>query len=98
MCQAPNRLKRRFTIKRSNAVWVTNLTDRATAEGFLSLAALKDLYHGDIVGYALKVRMTKQLVTEAREQAIRRHKPSQCLIHHADRGSQGGFNWSSQHL
>ncbi len=67
---------------------MTDLTYLATAEGFLYLAALKNLYHGEIVGHALGAHTTKTLVTQALEQAIRHHKPPRGLIHHSDRGSR----------
>ena len=38
------------------------------------------------------------LVDDAISMAIARRKPQPGLVHHSDRGSQGGFNWSSQHL
>jgi putative transposase len=40
------------------------------------------------------------LVLTALEYALALRKPpsDRSLIHHADHGSQGGFNWSSQHL
>lgn len=85
---APNLLQQRFTVDRPNAAWVTDLTYVPTAEGFLYLAALKDLYSGAIVGYALGARMTEALVTEALMQAVQVHKPRPGLIHHSDRGSQ----------
>jgi transposase InsO family protein len=44
--------------------------------------------------------MTADFVLDALEQALydRQPDPEDALIHHSDRGSQGGFNWSSQHL
>jgi putative transposase len=42
--------------------------------------------------------MTAQLVTDALVMAIWRRGKPDALLHHSDRGSQGGFKWSSQHL
>jgi transposase InsO family protein len=50
------------------------------------------------VGWSMSATMTAQLVTDALVMAIwRRGKPN-TLLHHSDRGSQGGFKWSLQHL
>jgi len=48
-----------------NQAWCGDITYIATDEGWLYLAGLKDLYSGEIVGYALSERMTKQLVMQA---------------------------------
>ena len=42
--------------------------------------------------------MTAQLVTDALVMAIWRRGKPDALLHHSDRGSQGGFKWSSQRL
>ena len=67
---------------------LSDITYIWTAEGWLYLAALKDLFSKQVVGYNLSERMTSQLVCNALSMAIRNHKPSQCLIVHSDRGSQ----------
>jgi putative transposase len=41
--------------------------------------------------------MTAELVADALVMAIWRRGKPDALIHHSDRGSQGGFNRSSQH-
>ncbi|WP_157646851.1 IS3 family transposase, partial [Burkholderia ubonensis] len=52
------------------------------------LAGLKDLYSGEIVGYAMSERMTKHLVMQALFRAVATRRPPAGLIHHSDRGSQ----------
>jgi transposase InsO family protein len=42
--------------------------------------------------------MATALVTRALMMAVNLRNPQPGLLHHSDRGSQGGFNWSSQHL
>jgi putative transposase len=59
-----------------------------TDEGWLYLAALKDLYTCEIVGWAMDERMTKTLVADALRSAYWRRKPKAGLMHHSDRGSQ----------
>jgi putative transposase len=57
-------------------------------EGWLYLAAVKEFYTKQVVGYSLNECMTAQLVCNALNIAIRNQKPSKGLIIHSDRGSQ----------
>ena len=59
-----------------------------TNEGWLFLAAIKDLYTCEIVGWAMDKQMTKQLVVDALRAAYWRKKPNAGWMHHSDRGSQ----------
>ncbi len=59
-----------------------------TAEGWLYVAAIKDLFAGEIVGRSFGERMTTDLVTRALDQAVATRRPPRSLIHHSDRGSQ----------
>lgn len=85
---APNLLDRQFKMAAPNQAWVTDITYIATDEGWLYLAGIKDLFNGELVGYALDARMTQKLVTQALFRAVAAKRPSQGLIHHSDRGSQ----------
>ena len=85
---APNLLEQRFTASRPDEVWHGDITYVATDEGWLYLAALKDQYTCEIVGYAMGARMTQDLVTAALQMALWRRRPAPGLIHHSDRGSQ----------
>lgn len=58
---APNRLDRQFAVESPNRAWVTDITYVATDEGWLYLAGVKDLFNGELVGYAMSERMTKAL-------------------------------------
>jgi putative transposase len=60
---APNLLDRRFAVAKPNKAWVTDITYIANDEGWLYLAGVKDLFNGELVGYALGSRMTQNLVT-----------------------------------
>lgn len=85
---APNLLKKDFSAERKNQKWVGDITYVATGEGWLYLAAVEDLYHRKIVGWALDSRMTKQLTLNAINQALIHERPESGLIFHSDRGSQ----------
>jgi transposase InsO family protein len=92
-----NLLAQMFTVTRPNETWVTDITYIATAEGWLYLAGIKDLYTCEVVGHAMGARMTTDLVSHALVKAVWAKRPRPGLIHHSDRGSQGGFNRSTQH-
>ncbi|OPY66952.1 MAG: Integrase core domain protein [Syntrophorhabdus sp. PtaU1.Bin050] len=85
---AENLLKQNFATTAPNQVWVSDLTYVPTKEGWLYCAAHKDIYTGEIVGYALGARITTELVEQSLLKAIRIKRPGKGLIHHSDRGSQ----------
>lgn len=85
---AENVLNQTFKAQRPNEVWVTDITYIPTAEGWLYLAGVKDIFTCEIVGYAMSDRMTKELVGKALFQAVSCKRPAAGLIHHSDRGSQ----------
>lgn len=85
---APNLVNQDFTVASPNQVWLTDITYIRTREGWLYLAAHKDLFSGEIVGYALDKRMTTALVMKSLFRAVAKKRPPAGLIHHSDRGSQ----------
>lgn len=85
---APNLLNQDFTAVRPNEKWVGDVTYIETAEGWLYLAVIMDLYSRRVVGWAMRERLDTKLVESAwRMAVIHRHPPAQ-LLHHSDRGSQ----------
>lgn len=85
---APNHLDRQFAVTAPNQAWVTDITYLSTDEGWLYLAGIKDLFNGELVGYAMSDRMTKTLVMQALFRAVTAKRPAPGVIHHSDRGSQ----------
>ena len=85
---AENLLEQKFEATSPNQVWVSDLTYISTDEGWLYCAAHKDLFNGEIVGYALGSRITQDLVIRSLRMAVATKKPRAGLIHHSDRGSQ----------
>jgi len=83
-----NLLGQRFKVSRPNAVWLSDITYVPTDEGWLYLAGHKDVFTGEIVGYAMGERLTRNLVGESLLRAIAAKRPDRGLIHHSDRGSQ----------
>lgn len=85
---AENLLEQKFVATAPNKVWVTDITYIPTDEGWLYLAGHKDIFNGEIVGYAMDARMTKELVNKSLLRAVAAKCPTTGLIHHSDRGSQ----------
>jgi putative transposase len=85
---ADNLLEQSFTADAPNRAWVSDITYISTHEGWLYCAAHKDLFNGEIVGYALGSRITKELVITSLLLAVKRKRPLPGLINHSDRGSQ----------
>jgi putative transposase len=94
---------RRFGPLAPNVLWVADITYVSTWSGWVYVAFVTDAYARRILGWRTSTSMTTQLVLDAVEHAIwtrGRHGVADLggVIHHTDAGSQGGFNWSSQHL
>ena len=85
---APNRLRQNFQTSAPNRVWTGDITAISTADGWLYLAVLLDLYSRRIVGWAVRPTLETELVCAAWVVAITRRQPAAGLIHHSDRGSQ----------
>jgi len=85
---AENILEQQFKVTAPNKVWVSDITYVPTDEGWLYVAAHKDLFTSDIVGYAMSERLTRNLVSQSLFKAVAAKRPAQGLIHHSDRGSQ----------
>ena len=85
---AENLLEQQFEVSRPNMAWLSDITYVWTDEGWLYLAAHKDLFNGEIVGYAMGERITKNLVRQSLLRAVAAKRPGKGLIHHSDRCSQ----------
>ena len=73
---------------------MSNITYINTAEGWLYLASILDLYSRRVVGWAMADKMDVSLVESAWQMAITSRRPSTGLVHHSDRGSQYTSNTS----
>jgi putative transposase len=86
---APNHLQQHFDASAPNQVWLSDITFVATAEGWLYVAIVLDLYSRRIVGWAMAAHMTDALTKQALQMALRQRKPqAHTLLLHSDRGSQ----------
>ena len=85
---ASNVLDRSFEASTPNRKWIADFTYIWTAEGWLYVAAVVDLYSRRVVGWSMSATMTAQLVTDALIMAIWRRGKPDALLHHSDQGSQ----------
>lgn len=87
---SPNLLNREFIVAEPDKVWAGDITYIATDEGWLFLAVVIDLFSRQVVGWALRQDMTRDIVIDALRMAwFKRHPGKQAgLIFHSDRGSQ----------
>lgn len=70
-----------------NQKWIAEFTYIWTAQGWLYVAAVVDLYSRRVVGWSMSSSMVAQLVTDALIMAIWRRGKSDSLLLHSDRGS-----------
>jgi putative transposase len=86
---APNQLAQNFTATAPNRKWVTDITYLPTADGWVYLAVVLDLFSRKVVGWALSNSLATELVSAALRQAVETRRPvGQHLLHHSDRGCQ----------
>ena len=93
-----DRVNRQFRAPAPNTLWVADFTYVSTWSGFVYVAFVIDAYARRIVGWRVSRSAHAGFVLGALEQALCERRPvGGRLVHHSDRGSQGGFKWSSQH-
>jgi putative transposase len=85
---APNLLAEQPAPARPNEVWVADITYIPTAEGWLYLAGILDLFSRRIVGWAMDQSPDTSLVLRSWTMAVRQRQPPPRLLFHSDRGSQ----------
>lgn len=85
---APNLLGQDFTATAPNQKWVSDFTYIPTAQGWLYLAVVLDLFSRKVVGWAMSEHMDTTLVLAALHMALQGRRPLAGLLHHSDQGSQ----------
>lgn len=86
--KSENLLNREFTRQRINEVWTSDITYIRTAEGWLYLAAVMDVYSRKIVGWQLDKSLSSDLVERALSNALLSRKIKRGIIFHSDQGIQ----------
>jgi putative transposase len=96
----PDLVERDFSASRPDELYVADFTYLRCWEGLGFLAFVIDVYSRRVVGWQLTGHMRASLVCDALRMAVctRPRGADVALVHHSDRGSQGGFTRSSQHL
>jgi putative transposase len=85
---APDLVRRKFRADAPDRLWVADITQVRTREGWLFLAAILDVFSRRVVGWATSERAENAVALEALRIALARRRPAPGLIHHSDRGSQ----------
>ena len=85
---AENVLKRQFSVPTANRVWVSDITYIATAEGWMYLCVVLDLYSRRVVGWSMGKGLGMELAVRALLMAMLRRRPLRGLVLHTDRGVQ----------
>ena len=95
-----DKVNRDFKAPAPNRLWVSDFTYVRTWTGFVYTAFVIDVFARRIVGWKVWRTATAEFVLDALEQALHERRPftGTGLVHHSDRGVQGGFKRSSQHL
>jgi len=84
----PNTLNRQFAVAHPNQVWAGDITYVWTAEGWLYLAVVLDLYSRRVIAWGMGSRLTQELATAALTMAMEHRRPTSGVLHHTDRGAQ----------
>jgi len=74
--------------KKSERIWVSDITYIYTREGWMYVSAVMDVRTRKVIGLSMKDRLSQELTTDALMQAVKRERPEKGLIHHSDRGKQ----------
>lgn len=85
---APDLVQRTFSASTPNQVWVADLTDVPTQQGFLFLAVVLDACSRRVVGWSMAAHLRTELVVAALDMALRHRRLLVGVIHHSDHGSQ----------
>ena len=83
-----NHLERDFASLEPNTKWVTDITYIRTAENWLYLCVVLDLYSKRVVGWSMSNIQDRQLVLNAVLMALWQRPDKQRVILHSDRGTQ----------
>ena len=94
---APDLVERNFMPAGPDRLWVADITQQRTDQGWLYLAVVLDCFSRRIVGWSMADHLRTELVLDALDMAIAQRHPDAGLVHHSDHGCQPVFKGSSQH-
>lgn len=83
----PDHVKREFTADAPDRLWVTDITQHRTSEGWVYAAIVLDVFSRRVVGWSIADHLRTELVVDALDMARMRRKPIGTIVH-SDRGTQ----------
>lgn len=91
-------VNRQFVANGPDRLWVTDITQHRSGEGWIYCAVVLDVFSRRAVGWSIADHLRTDLVVDALDMARWRRRPDhgQTVVH-SDRGAQAGLNRSSQH-
>ena len=98
LATAEDLVQRAFDAIGPNELWLTDITEHPTSEGKVYCCCVLDMFSRRVVGWAIDRHADTYLVKAAITMAASTRPNATGAILHSDHGSQGEFNWSSQHL
>lgn len=81
-------VQRKFTVADPDRLWVTDITQHRTSEGWVYLAVVLDAWSRRVVGWAISGRVTTDIVIDALDMARMRRRSARGTVVHSDRGAQ----------
>jgi putative transposase len=85
---APDLVERRFSPPAPDRLWVADITQQRTDQGWLYLAVVLDAFSRRVVGWSMAEHLRTDLVLDALDMAITQRNPTPGLVHHSDHGCQ----------
>jgi putative transposase len=85
---AADLVERTFTPPAPDRLWVADITQQHTDEGWLYIAVVLDAFSRRIVGWSMATHLRTELVLDALDMAITQRNPAPGLVHHSDHGCQ----------
>ena len=81
-------VERNFDPAGPNQLWVADITQHMTGDGWLYLAVVLDAFSRRVVGWAMDDRAPSELVIQSLQMALQNRDPDDGVIHHSDQGAQ----------
>jgi putative transposase len=77
----PDRVQRRFHANAPDLLWVSDITQHRTSEGWVYAAVVLDVYSRRVVGWSIADHLRTELVVDALDMARWRRKPLGTTVH-----------------